>query len=154
MQPGLVLIFWCWLAVGAQRAVRGIAPMPRRSCERETGREADRKVAIWIDRPQGHMVESQAAWRSAASCLRFQSQNLMRLHWSGWGWELIEFRAELSKLCSFCLILARLYKLLRTCLGNLSFYLFLLFMAKVLTVGINIIYIFIPITTTSFHFHF
>lgn len=35
---GPALIFRCWLAVGAQRAVRGIAPMPLRSLR---GREAE-----------------------------------------------------------------------------------------------------------------
>lgn len=77
-------------------AVRGIGPMPLgnrlswvelRQGDKKRGKQKDRqkKVAIWIDRPQGHMVESQTGWCSAAPCLCCQPQKLMSLHWNGWG---------------------------------------------------------------------
>lgn len=77
-------------------AVRGIGPMPLsnrlswvelRQGDKKRGKQKDRqkKVAIWIDRPQGHMVESQTGWCSAAPCLCCQPQKLMSLHWKGWG---------------------------------------------------------------------
>ena len=99
----------------AQWAVRGKAPSPLSDRisrveswegDRQRDRQAHKKVAIWIDRPQGHMVESQTGWCSAAPCLCFQPQNLMRVQWNGWGWGLIESWAELFKLYSLCLALA------------------------------------------------
>lgn len=107
-------------------AVRGIAPRPLSNRfswvevwegDRQRDRQAHRKVAIWIDRPQGHMVESQTGWCSAAPCLCFQPQNLMRVQWNGWGWELIE-SWELFKFYSLCLALACFNKFTFSCLGN------------------------------------
>lgn len=113
---------------GAQRAVRGIAPMPsqrwggNRQRDRHAGRQAGRqKVAIWVDRPQGHMVKSHTGWCSAAMCLCFQPPNLMSLHWNSCGWELMEFWAELFNLYSFCLIWTCLNKCTFSCLSNFGF---------------------------------
>lgn len=88
---------------GTWSAVRGVGPTPLskrlswvelREGDRKKGkRKADKKrrrkkkVAIWIDRPQGHMVESQTGWCSAALCLCCQPQKLTSLRWSGCGWE-------------------------------------------------------------------
>lgn len=116
VHPGPGLIFRCWLAVrGAQRAVRGKELGDRLSWaelwegdrQRETDRQADGgKVAIWVDRPQGHMVESQAGWCSAAPCLRVQPHNLMRLRRGGGGrsWWSAEQKIILYSFCWFWLV--------------------------------------------------
>lgn len=63
---------------GAQWAVRGITPMPTQLGGEVKARQAEgqtdgqiEKVAICTDRLQGHMVEPQTGWCSAALCCVF-----------------------------------------------------------------------------------
>lgn len=66
------------------------------TCSAVRERQAERQAEKWPSGETGHMVESQTGWCSAAPCLCFQPQNLIRPHCRGWGRGLIEFGAELK----------------------------------------------------------